>query len=369
MENKDGLLRLFLSVSLILVIVGMIISSFGFINSIIYQAKYTGPSANYQWQGAMSWVRDNTPENSLFVFWWDYGYWVQYLGERPTITDGGHAVSFWDHLIGRYLLTTPNPETALSFMKSHKVDYLLIDQTDLGKYPAYSRIGSGEKGIDRFSGIPILQSDPKQIVETSNGTTFVYTGGAFVDEDIVYSEGDKEIFLPANKASIIGIILGTDKEMLKQPIGVFFYNDRQVHIPLRYVYLNNEMIDFQTGVDSVVSIIPKISQIGQQLNIDNFGTAIYLSPKVKDSLFAQLYLLDDVFGNYPTLKVAHAEQDISVIELNNQGANLGDRIYFNGFRSSIKIWEVNYPSNVIVREEFLKMSGGYAEFDNLIFVK
>jgi len=367
-KSKDNILKFFLFLGLIAVLIGLVISSFSFITSINQQAKYTGPSANYQWQGAMSWVKD-TPESSIFVHWWDYGYWVQTLGERATITDGGHAVGYWDHLIGRYVLTTPKPETALSFMKSQEVDYLLIDPTDLGKYSAYSKIGSGPKGEDRFASIPIMHYDTKQIQETRDGMTFIYQGGTFVDEDIIYREGDKEIFLPSKQASIIGIIFGTNKSMLNQPIGVFLYNDHQIHIPLRYVYINHEIIDFQTGIDSVVSIMPKVSQIGQQLNIDNFGTAIYLSPKVKDSLFAQLYLLDDVFNNYPTMKVAHSEQDMAIIELNNQGANIGDRIYFNGFRSAIKIWEVNYPDNILVREEFLRTKGEFAEFDNLTFVE
>ena len=38
--------------------------------------------------------------------------------------DERQANDFWDHLIGRYLLTTPNPETALSFMKAQNVSYL-----------------------------------------------------------------------------------------------------------------------------------------------------------------------------------------------------------------------------------------------------
>ena len=32
-------------------------------------AKFTGPSANGQWQDAMKWVRENTPEESVFSHW------------------------------------------------------------------------------------------------------------------------------------------------------------------------------------------------------------------------------------------------------------------------------------------------------------
>jgi len=143
-KSKEDVSRVILIIGIILVIALLIFSFNNFVKTTSAQAKYSGPSAHLQWQQAMEWVRENTLKGSIFVFWWDYGYWVQYLGERPTVTDGGHAVGYLDHLIGRYVLTAQNPNTSLSFMKSHNVSYLLIDPTDLGKYPAYSKIGSDE---------------------------------------------------------------------------------------------------------------------------------------------------------------------------------------------------------------------------------
>ena len=152
--------------------------------------KSTIPNQYYtQWEKAMFWVRENTPEKSIFVHWWDYGYWVQTIGQRPTVTDGGHSIKHWDHLTGRYLLTTPNPETALSLMKTYNVSYLLIDSTDLGKYPAYSSIGSDENGRDRLSNIPLIPLFDTQ--ETDTGTLKVYQGGTSVDEDMFYEYSGK----------------------------------------------------------------------------------------------------------------------------------------------------------------------------------
>jgi asparagine N-glycosylation enzyme membrane subunit Stt3 len=102
-KSKEDVLKYALGVGMVIIIILLIISFVSFSQTISGQAKYTSPSANPQWQNAMSWVRENTPEDSLFVHWWDYGYWGQYLGERPTVTDGGHANTFWDHLIGRYV--------------------------------------------------------------------------------------------------------------------------------------------------------------------------------------------------------------------------------------------------------------------------
>ena len=39
------------------------------------------------WIDAMSWIKENTPSDSVIFSWWDYGYWIQTLGERTTLAD------------------------------------------------------------------------------------------------------------------------------------------------------------------------------------------------------------------------------------------------------------------------------------------
>ncbi|MFH1521944.1 MAG: STT3 domain-containing protein, partial [archaeon] len=181
-ETNEEILRILFWGIFILAVIGSVYSVVGYYENVSGQAKYTGPSANPQWQQSMEWVRNNTNEGDIFVHWWDYGYWIQSLGKRPTVTDGGHSGGDQaDHYIGRYILTTPNPESALSYMKTWNVSYLLIDQTDLGKYPAYSGIGGGEEDSqDRYSAIPVMLADDKQTRETANGTMIVFSGGSYL---------------------------------------------------------------------------------------------------------------------------------------------------------------------------------------------
>jgi len=371
-KSKDEVLKMVLGVALIISLIAAVISLNGFIVSSSAQAKSTGPSANSQWQSAMSWVRKNTAENSIFVHWWDYGYWVQYLGKRPTVTDGGHGIGYWDHLIGRYLLTTPKPETALSFMKSHNVSYLLIDPTDLGKYPAYSIIGSDENGEDRVSQIPVMTLDPGQTYETEDKEIRIYQGGVLVDEDIIYDDEGK-IFLPANKAVVAATMIEFSKKegeiSFDKLHAIFIYNNQRIDLPVRYVYFKGEITDLGGGLDAVAMIVPSASLTGQNIKFEDLGAVIYLSPKVSKSLFAQLYLMDDPFNNYPTIELVHSQDDPFVVGLKIQNANIKDFLYFNSLLGPIKIWKVDYPSNIIAREEFLRTSGGYAEFDNLTFTK
>lgn len=376
--SKDKTLRLLLIIFFIIALFFSYTAINQSYESISNTAKYTGPSANAQWQGAMQWVRDNTSEDSVFVHWWDYGYWVESLGQRRTVADGGHFQGAEDgnHKIGRYVLTTQRPETALSYFKSMNIDYLLIDQTELGKYSAYSRIGS-DANWDRFSVIPIGTYDPRQVKETSNETITTYNVQGMVDEDIEYDyDNDGRIDLlpgptydsagnPSYNAYLAGIFFKRSEDSIKQPEAVYIYNNQQYQIPLRYVYINGELLDFKTGLDAVISVIPSLGQ----RSIDPFGAIIYLSPKVSKGLYAQLYLLNDTFNNYPTIKLEHSELDPVVKQIKAQGYNLGDIIYYQGFRGPIKIWNTqDIPEEINVLSEFPeRLNGNFAGLDDLEF--
>ena len=332
-------------------------------NNISNQAKYTGPSANAQWQNAMFWVRENTSEDAIFSHWWDYGYWVQTLGKRATIADGGHAQGVYDgnHKIGRYILTTPQPESALSMFKTLDVDYLLIDQTDLGKYPAYSKIGggNGENELDRYAAIPVMLVDSKQTKETANGTMIVFSGGFYIFEDIVYND----VFLPAGKAAIVGVVVNLYGNSINQPEAVYVYNNIQTRIPIRYVYVNGEIVDFGDGLDAIIDIIPAFD--GQHIN--QMGAVIYLSQKVSKSLFAQLFLMDDPFDNYETIELVYTEDNPVIASLESQGVSIGDFIYYQGFRGPIKIWNTeNIPEEIkIVSEIREPFNGTFGTLDGM----
>jgi len=379
-NSKDSLMKMISIIGLVAIILTIISLFASYSASTTYGTETTIPSSyNQQWQYAMSWVRENTLVGSIFVHWWDYGYWVQTLGERPTVTDGGHYLGYWDHLTARYLLTTTKPEAALSLMKSYDVSYLLIDSTDLGKYSAFSKIG-GDENYDTFSAIPTGTIDKTQTKETQNLTTTVYQTNGFVDEDINLNYNGEEIFIPGPtydeygnpsiKSYLIGIVLRNDKENnFYQPQAVFYYNNKQINLPIRYIYYNEELFDFGSGIESTVQIIPSLSSSSSgSLSLEEHGAAIYLSPKVSKSLFAQLYLLNDPMNKYPTVELAHSEQSALIKQMFSEGYYGGEFVYYSGtLYGPIKIWKVNYPSNILEHEEFLKSSGKYAGLDNLTF--
>ncbi|MEI7719014.1 MAG: hypothetical protein WCI72_04045 [archaeon] len=344
-----------------------------------YSAANMGPIADNQWQLMMGWARNNTQSNDLFAHWWDYGYQIQTMSNRTTILDGGNNNPYWNHLMGRYVLTTPKPETALSFMKTHNVSYLLIDPTDLGKYAAYSKIG-GDKQQDRYSSLPTLVTDLKQTTETASGVKRVYVGSTFVDEDINYNgtflpgPTYDQYELPTYKSYFLGIFMdystANKTVQFKQPTAVFVYNNKQYQLPMRYVYLDGKIMDFKTGINATFMIIPSLIQDASGgVSSDNLGAGIYLSNRVQQGLFARLYLMNDVYDQYPTIKVAHSEDDYIVKALKSQGMDLGEFVYFQGLRAPLKTWKVEYPTNILTNEEFMAENGGYGELDGLKFIR
>lgn len=382
-NSKEEIIKALSWVGFGIAIISLIMASSTMIASSKYQAENTAPSANLHWQKAMQWVRENTSEDSIFAHWWDYGYWVEYLGERRTIADGGHFQgTYRDHMIGRYILTEPNENLSLSFMKSNGVDYLLIDQTDVGKYSAYSSIGSSEDW-DRMATVPVLTADSSQTKETSTGEVRIYNGAAGVGEDIIYEKNGTEIFIPGAtfdkygspnyNAFLIGVILEIEKNSgngtydIKQPKGVFYYNGEQVQIPLRYIYTYNKKVDFGGGVEAGFYVIPSASpQTSGGVQVDQLGAAFYFGPRTLNSLFVQLFILNDPENKYPTIELAHKEENYIVAALKSQGIPLNDFIVYQGLQGPIKIYEVNYPDYILDKEEFRsKTLDEWAEFDNL----
>jgi asparagine N-glycosylation enzyme membrane subunit Stt3 len=372
-KSKDEILRIVLWGVFLFALIGMLYSLNEAKNNVTAQAQYTGPSANVQWQGAMNWVNTNTPQESVFAHWWDYGYWVQTLGGRSTIADGGHFQGYYsgNERIGRYILTTDKPASAYSLMKTHDVSHLLIDPTDLGKYGAYSKIGSDEDW-DRFSSIPIGASNEAEVQETAEGMIRIYQFGGVVDEDIYYNgtflpgPSYDEYGRPSYKAFIGGIILQirSEEKVVEQPVAVYVYNGVQYRIPLRYLYVNGVMQDFGTGLEGTMVLIPSVEQSNQGMSISPFGVGIYLSPRTGNTLFAKLYLMNDPFNEYGDITLAHSEDDPLVSSIKAQGANVNDFVYYQGFRGPIKIWEVDYPLGTPTYDEFLEVQTGYADMDD-----
>jgi len=348
-KSKDSSIKNVLWLIIALILFLTVFSGNYFYKSSAAIAQGYAPSVyNQQWQKAMSWVRENTPESAVFAHWWDYGYWVQSIGERATILDGGNMIPYWNHLMGRLVLTAPNDSDGLEFLFSHNGTHFLIDSTDIGKYAAFSSIGSGIV-YDRRSWITTFIKDSRQTQEKKNSTLYVYAGGFLLDSDISYNLNGTMLFFPGGEAGIGAIIIERDKSgnISKNPEAIFVYKHKQFRIPLRYVY-DKKLIDFNSGLDFGVFLFPRLTNANR---IDFDGAMLLLSNRTVKSALARLYLYKE---DNPYFELVHTEDSYLVSEIKKQFPDFNsDFVFYNDFNGPIRIWEIHYPKDIKAKPEYL----------------
>jgi dolichyl-diphosphooligosaccharide--protein glycosyltransferase len=98
------------------------------------------------YRDAYNWLKEETPEDSRVMAWWDYGYQIAGIANRTTIADG----NTWNHehiaLLGKAFTT--DLDTGYEITR-HWADYVLIwgggMGDDLGKSPHLARIANSGK--------------------------------------------------------------------------------------------------------------------------------------------------------------------------------------------------------------------------------
>lgn len=336
---------------MILILAASLFSAVTFYQTITVQSYNMIPTSyNQQWQKAMSWVRDNTPQDAVFGHWWDYGYWVQSIGKRATVLDGGNFITFWNYWMGRLVLTGDNQKDALDFLYSHDATHLLIDSTDIGKYSAFSSIGSDEN-YDRLSWIQPMLLDGTQTSQNENGSVLVYSSTIPLDEDLIFNQDGKEILLPSGNSYVIGAIVytGTDNRVIMPPTIVVYYSGKQYTIEVKNIAEKEDFISFDRGIDATLYMFPSLS--GNQVN--ERGALMYLSPRVMEGMLAQKYILNDPYNNFPNFKLVHTQSNVISENVKLQIGDVSEFFYYQGIQGPIKIWEIEYTGDEEVQQKYL----------------
>tara|TARA_Y100000590_G_scaffold37660_1_gene40548 strand:+ start:870 stop:3155 length:2286 start_codon:yes stop_codon:yes gene_type:complete len=103
------------------------------------------------WTEAMSWIKENTPDDAIIASWWDYGYWITTLSDRTTLVDNATLIDWQIKKMAFVLITTP--ENSWHILNS---DYT----TDVSKY-------LGDETILSFGGT--LESEFNQTFQENFG--------------------------------------------------------------------------------------------------------------------------------------------------------------------------------------------------------
>ncbi len=313
------------------------------------QAQYSGPPYSQQWQVAGKWVHDNVPKDAVFGHWWDYGYWVQNGFERSSVLDGANKVKYWNYLMGRHVLTGQTQLEALEFLKVHNATHYLILSDEIGKYTAYSIIGS-DQDYDRYSWIMTFPLNPQGTQETRNGTVFMYQGSYALDADFVWEgniyprngAGVGAVFLPVKQSKVQEGNETVIEVLFEQPWMALVQNGRRVDVPLECIYVNGKMLKFeQPGYKGCFRLIPILDGKG---NLENpIGAGLFVSEKGVKALWTNLYIFEQNNPDFDTsaFRLVYGTKESGVPLAVYNGRLIGP----------IDIWEIVYPPGFTVDAE------------------
>jgi dolichyl-diphosphooligosaccharide--protein glycosyltransferase len=96
----------------------------------------TSPPTN-DWPETLEWIKVNTPEDSVIASWWDYGYWIQTMGERASLADNSTVNDQLIKNIAKMFMSSPND--GWKMLQEMQADYVVV-------YVAAQKIGGDFEG-------------------------------------------------------------------------------------------------------------------------------------------------------------------------------------------------------------------------------
>ena len=99
---------------------------------------------------AYYWLRQNTEPTAKVMSWWDYGYQIGGMADRPTLVDNNTWNNTHIATVGKAM--SSREEVSYPIMKQHEVDYVLVvfggllgySGDDINKFLWMVRIAEGE---------------------------------------------------------------------------------------------------------------------------------------------------------------------------------------------------------------------------------
>jgi len=154
------------------------------------------------WLQALEWIRENTPKNSVIMAWWDYGYWITTLGDRPTIIDNATINTTQVAMIGKAFIS--NDTIALPIMKKFNVSYVVVFSTLYLSYVfwAYNKYRIGYWG-DEVKWIWMAEIGYRMPTEPTHNRTLRLFGDPGLSKELARegfistdSNGNPDLILP-----------------------------------------------------------------------------------------------------------------------------------------------------------------------------
>jgi asparagine N-glycosylation enzyme membrane subunit Stt3 len=132
-------------------------------------------AADEDWQGALAYLREETPQDAVIMSQWGWGYWILDLGERRPVVDNGYYEYDADRLrdVGLAYYTT-DPAEAAQIMKKYGADYLVFSKLDRNVAPVIMGWANVGEGLESFPANSLVVRSINGEFESGGGLEVVY---------------------------------------------------------------------------------------------------------------------------------------------------------------------------------------------------
>jgi dolichyl-diphosphooligosaccharide---protein glycosyltransferase len=96
------------------------------------------------WINAMDWLSKNTEPDAVIASWWDYGYWITTLGNRPSLADNATLNHTRIQSLAKMFIS--DEQSAMKIAQDLKADYILVYV--VGQVQFYGQLNATAGGGD-----------------------------------------------------------------------------------------------------------------------------------------------------------------------------------------------------------------------------
>lgn len=148
---------------------------------------------------AFQWIKNNTPENAVFLSWWDYGDLIRVFAQREALISDPcsrpkclETLSDDEKDVFRYeddekfsdvvKFFTSDEDEAYKIAKKYGADYVFVTYEDFPKSRAIDYL-AGEKGVVRVFTVETTGNQAEDLKKIGNGFTEHRVSAYFARED------------------------------------------------------------------------------------------------------------------------------------------------------------------------------------------
>lgn len=169
---KAGRLRQLKRVSMIVLLLLLLFVSF--INAATIGADPV-MSVDEKWQDALTYIREETPQDSVIMTQWSWGYWILDLGQRKPLVDNGFYGYPMDklHDVGLVYAAT-DPAVVVQIMEKYGADYIIFSTLDRDVVKHIMEWANPSGDYDSFPSDSLVVRSIKGEFESEGGLEVVY---------------------------------------------------------------------------------------------------------------------------------------------------------------------------------------------------